>query len=68
MVVASCENLAVAQGWWEPLSVDEREKVCSALILGANLFVPTSPDYLVTGLEGIGDWKVDGVYDERTTS
>ena len=60
MIFASCENLAVAPGWWEALSDDEKGKVCSAL--GVNPFVPTSPDYLVTGLEGIGDWKLDGVY------
>ena len=65
MVIASCENLAVAPDWWEKLCEAEQRKFCSAL--SVDVFAPTQPDYLISGLEGISDWMVDGVY-ERTNA
>ena len=65
MVVASCENLAFAPDWWEGLRKDEQRTICSAL--GVNLFDSVRPDYLATGLEGIGDWETAGVYTRMKT-
>lgn len=63
MALSSCENLAIAPSWWEARNEGEREKICSALTLGTSPFTPSPADYLVTGLEGIGDWKIEGVYE-----
>jgi hypothetical protein len=63
MVVAFCENLAVAPRWWETLAEHERERFCDALSAGMNLFAPTPPDNLMADLELDAGWKIDSVRD-----
>jgi len=60
MVITSCENLAVAPQWWEALSENDQEMFRSVLTVGMNPLAPTRADYLVNGLEGIGNWNLDG--------
>lgn len=63
MVVAFCENLAVAPRWWETLAEHDRERFCVALSAGANLFAPTAPSSLIADLELDAGWKIDSVQD-----
>jgi hypothetical protein len=65
MVVAFCENLAVAPRWWETLAEQERERFSVALSAGANLFAPTDPANLTADLELDTGWKIESVCERK---
>jgi len=66
MVVASCENLAVAPRWWETLAEPERERFCVALNAGVNLFATAAPTNLMADLKLDTGWRIDSVCNQRT--
>jgi hypothetical protein len=61
LVIANCENVAFAPGWWEGLSQDKRAAVCEVINVGASIFAPVESDYLTCGLEGISEWQFESV-------
>ncbi len=61
MVISNCENLAVSPSWWEGLPADQRAAVTVRLSHGADIFTPTDPEYLASGLEGISGWMFENV-------
>jgi hypothetical protein len=61
LIVSNCENLAFSPNWWESLSTNDREQVESSASSTANIFSSMNAKYLMEGLEGIVQWKFDGV-------
>jgi len=63
MVISNCENHAIAPGWWEDLTKEQKEQIESKVTLMANSFSMTKPSYLMEGLEGIAPWDFESIID-----
>lgn len=57
----NCENHAIAPLWWESKSKKVKNKIEEYISSRVNLFTEIPHNYLMRGLEGISDWKIDNV-------
>ena len=57
LVISGCENHAISPGWWDQLPDNHKEKVLERVNMDSNIHSMTQPSYLMSGLEGISDWK-----------
>lgn len=67
MVVAFCENLAVAPRWWEALAEQQRAQFCVALSTGTSLLATDAPARLTVDLKVDTGWKIESVWEPRAT-
>lgn len=57
----NCENHAISPSWWESRNEIDKNKITEYISDGVNVFAKTSPNYLMSGLEGISDWQLNEV-------
>jgi hypothetical protein len=60
-LVVNCENHAISPRWWENIPDESRNRIIEKISETVDTFSEIPSTYLTHGLEGISDWKFDGV-------
>jgi hypothetical protein len=60
--LSCCENHAIRISWWDNLGEDAKDAAFDRILLMTHPQVPVPKDYLVSGCEGIANWKFEYVH------
>jgi len=61
-VFSCCENHAFRISWWDRLSEHAQQAVVERMLLMAHPNIPVPSTYLVSGCEGVADWRFEFVH------
>lgn len=61
LIICNSENHAISPNWWENLSNERKEEISILATQSIGTFHPSSPEYLMKGLEGIAKWDFEYV-------
>ena len=60
--ISTCENHAIRISWWDGLDTSAKAALIERMRFMTAQDTPVTPDYLVSGCEGIADWEFEHVH------